>query len=166
MKLLHRSDVQQTPERVEKTPTSVPESEEVAEHRRRVTTKPAPAAKSARWLRWVPVVLLIAAGMVALSVAISGDEASDDLGPWRTVETGPGSTSLGPTPAIIVADLYNPTTGPGSTSLGPTPAIIVADLNNPTTGPGSTSLGPTPAIEVIEWYNPTTGPGSTSLGSG
>ena len=142
MNLLQRSDVQQTPERVEETRTRVPESEEVAEHHRRVTTKPAPAAKGVRWLRWVPVVLLIAAGMVALGLVVSGDNASDDPGPWRTVETGPGSTSLGPTPAIIVADLYNPTTGPGSTSLGPSPAIEIIEWYNPTTGPGSTSLGP------------------------
>ena len=124
MKLLHRPNVHETPERVEETSTRVPESHEVVEHHRRVTAKPAPAARSVRWLRWVPVVLLIVAAMVVLGIVASGDDAgndaSNDLGVWQTTRTGPGSNSLGPTPVIEFTEPYHPATGPGSTSLGPT----------------------------------------------
>ncbi|NNF55577.1 MAG: hypothetical protein HKN03_14175 [Acidimicrobiales bacterium] len=56
------------------------------------------AATGIRWIRWMPAMLLLVAGAVALGLALRGDSADTANEPWVTVTAGPGSNSLAPTP--------------------------------------------------------------------
>ena len=101
----------------------VPESPEVREHGLRKADGVPPAKTHVRWLRWMPVVLLVLAGLVAALVAVTWNGGVDDVDviEWPTATEGPGSTSLGPTTAqALVIEWPTATEGPGSTSLGPT----------------------------------------------
>ena len=142
---------------VHETTTPIPESDEVREHRERVTT---PAARtSVRWLRWLPLTIIVVAALaVGLVIAVLD---SDDAIEWPDTPTsGPGSNSLAAT--FEVVDWPDaPTHGPGSNTLAAT-VEIVAWPDTPVAGPGSHSLG---APEVITWPDvPTQGPASNSLG--
>lgn len=113
------------------------------------------AATGIRWMRWMPAVLLLVAGAVALGLVLRGDN-TDTVArePWITVTAGPGSNSLAPTPfeglGVVVST-------PNYTSVRPTGWAIA------TYGPGSNSLDATPVPTPIPWTTPTEGPGSNSL---
>ncbi len=108
-KLLDRLHIHhEAPEATHEAPARLPESREVAEHRRRVTDEPPRAARGIRWLRWLPVVALFAVGILGLTLLVrdSGTDVSQDVIEWPNATQGPGSNSLGPTPAAQAASAY------------------------------------------------------------
>lgn len=113
------------------------------------------AATGIRWMRWIPAVLLLVAGAVALGLVLRGDNTETQVRePWITITAGPGSNSLAPT---AFEGLGVEVITPNYTSVRPT------DWATATYGPGSDSLAATPVATPIPWTTPTEGPGSNSL---
>ncbi len=143
-KLEDRSDVHEAQEHVREAPARVPPSREVEEHHRRVTEAPAPATKGVRWLRWIPVVLLIAAGLVVLGIIISSDDATNpgpnaDLPEVATLEQPPLAPIAGPNAGLpevstLEPPALAPIAGPNAdlpevATAEPPPLAVEAELN-------------------------------------
>ena len=118
-----------------------------------------------RWLRWLPLVLLVAVGAILVTGDFGGDTV-DTTVPW-TVDEGPGSSSLDgavATQSVVPTPARGPFTsgeGPGTHSLN-VPSSGPWASND---GPGSNSLGSsTPSDSGVPW-SAGDGPGSNSLGS-
>ncbi len=148
------------------------------------------AASGIRWMRWMPAVLLLVAGAVALGLVLRGDNTDTVASePWVTITEGPGSNSLAAAPfeGVVIDVVPGYTTveptewatvryGPASNSLAATPVATLIPWTTPTEGPGSNSLAPTSfegvvidvvpsytTVEPTEWATVRYGPGSNSL---
>ncbi len=159
-------DLPETHEVLPELPADVTIPDDVSGITHPVTTDGGRAASGIRWMRWVPAVLLLVAGAVALGLFLRGDSTDTvaaDPQPWITITEGPGSNSLNATPVVVRVPWTTPTMGPGSNSLDATSMPVPIPWETTTIGPGSNSLDATPMPVPIPWETTTEGPGSNSL---
>ena len=142
-------DLPETQEVLPELPTDVTVPDDVSGITHPMRAGGGRAASGIRWMRWMPAVLLLVAGAVALDWALRVDDTVARE-PWVTITEGPGSNSLAATPFEGLVDVVTPP----YTSVEPTDWATVRY------GPGSTA---TPMVTVIPWTTPTEGPGSNSL---
>ncbi len=148
-------DVPETQEVLPELPTDVTIPDDVSGITHPMRAGGGRAASGIRWMRWMPAVLLLVAGAVALGLVLRGDNTDTVASePWTTITAGPGSNSLAPTPFEgLVIDVITPT----YTRVEPTEWTTITD------GPGSNSLAATPVAPWTPWTTQTEGPGSNSL---
>ncbi len=80
-------------------------------------------ASGIRWMRWIPVVILLVAGAIAAALVLRSDSSEtvvSDGVPWTQATEGPGSNTLAPTGLIVGTIPWTQATeGPGSNTLTP-----------------------------------------------
>ena len=145
MKVIERKTIHEAPERLPELPAGVTVPDDLSGLELRKGVGRRPTATAVRWLRWLPVVLLLVVGAIAVGV-YTADEAGETIAPsavpWE-INDGPGSNSVNDavaTQAIPVPSVgpWTGNDGPGSTSLNTTTPSVSPWTGND--GPGSHSL--------------------------
>lgn len=158
MKLFERHPTREAPDSRPETHEDLPQlpedvtvPDDISDLKLPVPVKPTHRPTTVRWLRWVPVGLVVAAGGVALAVIVSdgGTDTVDPVVPNEAVQEantpwpasqGPGSNSLNATTPAVTP--WPAGEGPGSSSLNATTPVVVTPWEAGD-GPGSNSLNAT-----------------------
>ncbi len=145
MKVIDRGTVREAEEELPELPHGV----EIPDDLRGLEPPGRPDRKrptgTVRWLRWLPLVLLVAVGAFVAAGVVDG-ETGDTTVPW-SIDEGPGSSSLDGAVATqsvaltVTRGPFAPGDGPGEHSLtvpihgpwfpGGSPRIRIADLHGP-----------------------------------